>query len=196
MKRPIKEQFCGRYALCHFIEAYIKRWQPANFKQVPKERADSCCCMGFVSFLTVKCWLYIVSARAENSLISFLSKLLVFCEKNERLSDSLKKRAIRSFAHFWKATWAICSHSSFKKREWANRSFFMFKKYTKKYDFRLLVKFFLANHSFAHLSWVTWAKRSRSLICHERPEWFAHSSSFFLSNLSKSLTVTHLIWAI
>ena len=51
------------------------------------------------------------------------------------------------------------------------------------------------NHSFAHLSWATWANRSQSLICHERPERFAHCCSFVLSNLSESLTVAHLIWA-
>ena len=33
-----------------------------------------------------------------------------FLQKNERMRDSLKKRAIRSFTHFWWATWAIPSH--------------------------------------------------------------------------------------
>ena len=50
--------------------------------------------------------------------------------------------------------------------------------------------------SFAHLSWVTWANCSHLLICHERPERFAHSRSFVLSNLSESLTFAHLSWAI
>ena len=39
-----------------------------------------------------------------------------FCKKwanNEQKSDSLKKQAIRSFAHFWWVSWAICSHRSF-----------------------------------------------------------------------------------
>ena len=40
------------------------------------------------------------------------------------------------------------------------------------------------------------ANRSRSLIWHERPERFAHRSKFVLSNLSDSLTVAHLSWAI
>ena len=55
----------------------------------------------------------------------------------------------------------------------------------------------------AHLSWATlvicsfvMSDISDLLICHERPEQFAHSHSFVLSNLSKSLTVAHLIWAI
>ena len=43
----------------------------------------------------------------------------------------------------------------------------------------------------AHLSWVTWAIRSRSLICLEQPEQFAHGHSFVLS---ESLIVAHLIW--
>ena len=54
----------------------------------------------------------------------------------------------------------------------------------------------------AHLSWATlvicsfvMSDISDLLICHERPEQFAHSHSFVLSNLSKSLTVAHLSWA-
>ena len=57
-------------------------------------------------------------ARAGNSLIGFLSKSLIFGEQPERfahdrsfplsnLSESLM------VAHFWWATWAICSHRSF-----------------------------------------------------------------------------------
>ena len=46
----------------------------------------------------------------------------------------------------------------------------------------------------AHLSWATWTIRSALLICLERPERFAHSSSFVLSDLSDLLTVAHLIW--
>ena len=44
--------------------------------------------------------------------------------------------------------------------------------------------------------WATWANFSQLLICHERPELFAHSRSFVLSDLRKSLTVAHLVWAI
>ena len=58
-----------------------------------------------------------------------------------------------------------------------------------------LAKNFWSNCSFAHFLWATWANRSWSLICLERPERFAHSHSFVLSNLSESLTVVHLIWA-
>ena len=47
----------------------------------------------------------------------------------------------------------------------------------------------------AHLSWATWAIRSWSLICLERPEQLAHSRLFVLSDLGESLTVAHLIWA-
>ena len=52
------------------------------------------------------------------------------------------------------------------------------------------------NRSFAHLSWAIWVNRSRSLICHEQPERFAHGRSFDLSHLSYSLTVAHLSWVI
>ena len=53
-----------------------------------------------------------------------------------------------------------------------------------------------AKRSFSHLSWETWANRSRWLICHELPEPFTHGGSFVLSDLSHLLTVTHLSWAI
>ena len=43
---------------------------------------------------------------------------------------------------------------------------------------------------------MTWANCSRSLICLERPERFAHGRSFPLSDLSDSLTVAHFSWAI
>ena len=49
--------------------------------------------------------------------------------------------------------------------------------------------------SFAHFLWATWANRSWSLICLERPERFGHGRSFVLSDLSQSLAVAHLIWA-
>ena len=53
-----------------------------------------------------------VRNRAGNSLIWFRANCS-FLSKNERMSDSLKKRAIHSFTHFWWAKWAICSHRSF-----------------------------------------------------------------------------------
>ena len=37
---------------------------------------------------------------------------------------------------------------------------------------------------------------SESLICHERPEQFAHSRSFVMRDLSNLLTVAYLSWAI
>ena len=46
------------------------------------------------------------------------------------------------------------------------------------------------------LSWANWVNRSRSLICHEWPEWFAQGCPFDMRDLSDSLTVAHLSWAI
>ena len=116
-----------------------------------------------------------------------------------------KKRAIRSFAHFLWVTWVIRSDRSLKKREWANRSGFF--KRTKKYDLSQIClerNLLWTNRSFimsdlsklltvAHLSWDPWAISSRLLFLHERPERFAHSCSFVLS---ESLTAAHLIWVI
>ena len=41
----------------------------------------------------------------------FSERIALFLPKNEQMSDSLKKRVIHSFAHFWCSTWAICSPS-------------------------------------------------------------------------------------
>ena len=70
--------------------------------------------------------------RVGHSLIGFLCELLVFLRKNKtnnkQMSDLLKKNlAIRSFTHFWWATWANRSWSLIfdKQCEWIpyNRSF-------------------------------------------------------------------------
>ena len=137
---------------------------------------------------------------------SFSSKLSVFCKKSERpeqfthgcwflvchLSKSL------TVAHFWWATWAIHSHGSLKKRERANFKKLIknSQKHTKKYDFikkkfEGIARFLWAkeqkNDWFAHSSWATWVIRSWPLICSEQSEQIAHSCSFDLSNLSKSV---------
>ena len=54
---------------------------------------------------------YISSTTAGTSLICFPSELLVFCPKMSKWAIRSKKLAIHSFAHFWWATWAICSRS-------------------------------------------------------------------------------------
>ena len=59
-----------------------------------------------------------VLCRAGNSLIGFLSELLVFCEKISEWAIRSKKRPIPSFAHFWWATWAICSWLLFAHQKW------------------------------------------------------------------------------
>ena len=50
-----------------------------------------------ISWLAPVC----VSIRAGNSLIGFLIKLLVFCEKMSKWAIRSTKQAIRSFGHFW-----------------------------------------------------------------------------------------------
>ena len=122
----------------------------------------------------------------------FSEQIACFFAKNERVSDLLKKRAIRAFAHFWWSTWAIrshwsfwwttwsiCSHCSLKKREWANRPFKkknIYKTY-QKYNF---IQIFL---------WI-----AHLLIYHERPDRISHGRSFFMSDLSDLLKVALLIW--
>ena len=46
------------------------------------------------------------------------------------------------------------------------------------------------NERFAHFLF-NHEQPEQSLFCHEQPERFPHSSSFVLSNLSKSLKVAH-----
>ena len=139
---------------------------------------------------------------------------LIFGERPERFAYCLwslifgeQPEQFAHITHFWWATRAICSHSSLKKREWANRSL---KKRSKKYNFSQIFwancSFFVSERAnerfaqkkerFAHLSWTTWANHSRSLISHEQPEQFAHGASFDMSDLSDSPTVTHLSWVI
>ena len=76
---------------------------------------------------------------------------------------------------------------------WANPSFFAQKWVNERFAQKnerfthLLIfwtKLFWAYRSFAHFLWATWVNRSRSIICLEQPEWFAHGCSFPLSDLS------------
>ena len=149
-------------------------------------------------------------SRAGNSLIGFLSKLLVFLQKNEQMSNSIKKTIDSLIRSFLVSNLNDLLTSLIKNEGMSNLLiFFYVQKTNQKIWFIILVKFSWANRSFAHLSWVTWANCSQTLICHEWPEQFAHgcsfdmsnlsnllSHSFVLSNLSKSLTVAHLIWEI
>ena len=108
----------------------------------------------------------------------WFSEKIAYClRKNEQMSNSLKKNTICSFAHFWWATWVICSHRSLKKGEWANRSFFLRSKNLPKIWFKS--PFF--------------GRVAHSLIYHERPERIAHGRSFYLSDLSEW---AHERWAI
>ena len=82
-------------------------------------------------------------------------------------------------------TWAICSHRSLKKREWANPLFFkLTKKCTKRYDFSQICFSALLIFCEQKSKWAIAQKMSDSLIC-----------SFIMSDLSKLLTVPHLSWA-
>ena len=120
-----------------------------------------------------------------------------FAKKVSKWAIRSKKWEIRSFAHFWWATWAICSQSlipseqpeRIAQKEWVKLLHFLktSKKTVKTYKKYVFFEFFLANRSFlrakeknerfaqknrgissfAHLSWATWANCSHSLICHE-----------------------------
>ena len=156
--------------------------------------------------------------RVGNSLIGFLGKLLVFCEKNERMSDLRQKTSnslICSFlvsdlsdslmlahfwwatwanrSNFWWATWAICSNCSLKKRQWAKR---LFKKTYQKYDFSQIFLseslVFVSKRANVQFSQKN-ERFAHLLIYHEQPERNPHSWSFVISNLSNSLTVALLI---
>ena len=132
---------------------------------------------------------------------------LVFCANHSCFAN---KWANEPFAHFWWATWTICSHSSFlvsdlsdslpsliKKEGMSESQIFLNKKknyikHTKNKILDFSAKIFWANRSFDHLSW---AICSRLFICLEWPERFAYSRSFVMSDLSDSFTVAHFICA-
>ena len=129
------------------------------------------------------------------------------------MSDSLKKRGILSFSHFWWATWAICSHRSFLLSDLSDSLTSFCKKCLNTYK-KLLkkvqtIQFY--SKIFERITRFLWAKErmsnslkkeqfAHSLFYHERPEQIAngcsfvvaHGCSFVLSDLSKSLTVAHL----
>ena len=143
-------------------------------------------------------------SRVGNSLIKFRSfALLIFGERPEwfahdlsfLLSDLSESLII---AHLSCATWAIRSLRSEEMSE-SFASLKKFKKMLKTYTKYNLLNFF---EGIAHLLWAKekWAicskKPSNSLICPERPEGNAHICSFVMSDLSDSLTVAHLSWAI
>ena len=101
---------------------------------------------------------------------------------------------ITHVAHSWWATWAIRSHCSLKKREWANRYFFFFFLEFQSNFFERIAHFLWAKGRMSDLL----IKASDLLNHHERPEQIPHSCSFSMSDLSDSLTVAHLscaIWA-
>ena len=166
-------------------------------------------------------------------------QITCFLQKKWANEQFAQKWPIRLFAHFWWATWEICSwlfiHSKQPEGIAHGRSFVLsdlsdsltllrrheqnicFLKNFQK-NCQNIQKIWFCSNSFegiahflwekrkwaiclkkkkwfAHLSWVNWANRSHLLICHERPEGYAHICSFVLSDLSKSLTFAHLFWA-
>ena len=119
--------------------------------------------------------MYCILSRAGNSVISCLSESLVFLQKNERLSHSLKKMSDSLMvAHFWWATWVNCSWSLIFG-EWPER-------FAYSTHFRWAT---WAIRSHSPLKKREWAIRSRSLICLEWSERITHSRSFDLSKMSK-----------
>ena len=139
---------------------------------------------------------------SDSLICSFLVSEPLFChEQPERFAHiALLKRGNEQIPHFFNLQKTYKNTILFKNI-WANCSFFVSERanegFAQKKSNSLI-------RSFALLSWATWANRSRSLFCHatwvihlrslfchERPERFAQSGTFVLSNLSKSLTVAH-----
>ena len=107
-------------------------------------------------------YVYCFISRVGNSLIGFLSESLVFCKK-------MSKWAIWSLLIFGEQPERL-THISHQK--WGNeRIAHFFKNLLKKRKNTskntILVNFFWAIRSYAHLSWATRANRSQSLFCHD-----------------------------
>ena len=143
---------------------------------------------------------------------------LVFCQKSERMSNLLKKWAIRSFSVSNLSNLLTTAHSFWPEQIAHGRSFVLsdltdsltsLRRNERTFVFFITSKNWSEspifcerirkwaicskkNERFAHLSWATWVNCSHLLICHEQPERFAHSRSFILNNLSESLTFAHL----
>ena len=136
--------------------------------------------------------------RFSEQIARFFRQKLVnelFAQKNKQFAHSLIfGERPEQIAHFWWATWAICSHSSLKKREWANRLFK--KKHTKNVPKNKFCQIFerFANLPIYHEQSERIA-HGRSFVMSDC-ERFTHGRSFDMSNLSDWLTVTHLSWAI
>ena len=108
----------------------------------------------------------------------FPEGVTLFLPKNERISDSLKKRAIRSFTHFWWATWAIRSCLLIfgeRSEQIAHGCSFLVSDLS---DLLTLLIIGERPEQFAHIAhfwWVTWAIRSHGLP--KKREWA--NRSFF-----------------
>ena len=98
------------------------------------------------------------------------------------------KHVILSFKQGWEF-----AHRVF----WGNRSFFA-KKWANEWFPPKNGRFAQKNERIAHS--LIFGERpegfAHSLIYHERPERIAHDRSFVMSDLSDSLTIAHLSWAI
>ena len=126
--------------------------------------------------------------RVGNSLIFFLSKSLIFCKKHEqKWAIFSNKWAIRSFANFWWATWAIRSQSLIPSERPGERperfAHFAQREWTKEKNERFTQKS-RGICSFALLWWVTRVNHSHLLICPKWLELITHICSFVLSDLS------------
>ena len=116
------------------------------------------------------------SLTKNEQIACFFEEIANLISFSQKPSDSLRKPMSKfpalQFAHFWCATWVICSHHSLKKKKWANHLFF-FLNIRKTYQKNILVKFFWANHLFfvskiaiclfAHFVQIKWATVSDSL---------------------------------
>ena len=135
----------------------------------------------------------------------FSDKLLVFLQKNERTSDSLKKTSDSLI--FGSRNWSRvkvgpapqhCTSLIKKEGMWANRSV-LNKNRTKSIQKNIILDTFFSDSIVFCEQKSEWAIRSEKTsnlrIYHERPEWTAHSRSFVMSDLSDSLTVVLLTWA-
>ena len=120
------------------------------------------------------------------------------------MSDWLKKWVICSFlvsdlsdllmvAHFWWATWVNRAWSlifSERPERFAHSRSFVMSNLSDSLT-SLFIKEGMSELLIFASERSTWVNCSWSLFCHERPERFAHSCSFVLSELSKLLTVAH-----
>ena len=126
---------------------------------------------------------HFLTIRARNLLIGFPSESPAFCPKMSNWAIPSKTRTNHSFAHFWWATWAICSQSlisSERCERIAHGGSFLVSNLS---DLLISLIFGERPELLAHIAQRKWAIVSESLILlTKKRKWAKMSDSLIFNN--------------